>query len=660
MLIAYFTRSRRLAAWMAVLVALWTQTAALAQDDKAGEEDSPDDAVVQAEPITVTDSLPPEASLLLDDPSASTERIEVDEVRERVRDLADLLEEFAGVRVVSFGGVGRSATVSLRGSSGRQVLVLLDGIPLNAAGEAVDLSTIPLDQLAAVEVTRGGESALYGGAALGGVINLITATPDQSEETRTLTGGARLAIGAFKTIEASLTERIVTDDRQRLMQLQTQHTRGGFAFLNDNGTVDNPDDDFNDRRSNNESAALSFLYKDTWVILDDASFTLTAEGFGRNRGEPGVVTFPSEESKSVEQRWLLDGTWRANDWLLPESVTEIKLFGRRESSRFDDPEGEQTGVPLTTKQRDELLGARFGTSRSTDEDWLWTAFGEVSRETLADKGQDGRTRNTIAGAVRGEYTVSEDLTAVLALRGDQVSDQDTRFSPKLGLIWIPSDTWTLRANAGNSYRPPSFAELSENRGFVVGNPDLVAEVAQTLDLGVSYKDDTAKWGITLFRNQTRDLIEYVQIAGFRFKPLNFGRVLAEGAELSGSWDLDEVWSLDADATLQTVTDQTGGANRDHHQLPGQPRRFGNVTLNYDLDPWEASLAWNWVGPNSVTFSGTRQLPSRETVDASLTYHWAETASLGLQIANLLDDQVADLRGFPLPGRDWTLTYTRHW
>lgn len=73
--------------------------------------------------------------------------------------------------------------VSMRGiPGGSRNLVLLDGVPLNTAYTGdVQWSGIPVDFIERIEVVRGPQSALYGGAAMGGVINIITRTPKQQE-----------------------------------------------------------------------------------------------------------------------------------------------------------------------------------------------------------------------------------------------------------------------------------------------------------------------------------------------------------------------------------------------------------------------------------------------------------------------------------------------
>ncbi len=80
--------------------------------------------------------------------------------------------------------------INIRGSSGyaygvgSRVMVMLDGLPLLSgdAGSA-ELSMVPVDNIAQIEVIKGASSVLYGSGSVGGVINVITGRPDEKPTT---------------------------------------------------------------------------------------------------------------------------------------------------------------------------------------------------------------------------------------------------------------------------------------------------------------------------------------------------------------------------------------------------------------------------------------------------------------------------------------------
>jgi iron complex outermembrane recepter protein len=97
--------------------------------------------------------------------------------------LAEIIGQVSGVQLNSFyGGVnGVGTSVDLRGFGAfakSNSLVLLNGRRLNDIDMAsVDFSTIPLDSIERIEITRGNSGAvLYGDYAIGGVINIVTKT----------------------------------------------------------------------------------------------------------------------------------------------------------------------------------------------------------------------------------------------------------------------------------------------------------------------------------------------------------------------------------------------------------------------------------------------------------------------------------------------------
>ncbi len=102
-----------------------------------------------------------------------------------VTELSNTLKFLPGVYSVSNDGMGLNPQVNIRGFYGggeaEYMMVLVDGIPVNDLENGlVSWNMLPLFNLSSIEVLRGGSSALYGDAAMGGVINLITEKPEKS------------------------------------------------------------------------------------------------------------------------------------------------------------------------------------------------------------------------------------------------------------------------------------------------------------------------------------------------------------------------------------------------------------------------------------------------------------------------------------------------
>ena len=77
------------------------------------------------------------------------------------RNLGDVLEGHTGISITDYGPEGSVQSVSVRGSTSSQVLVLIDGVRQNSASSgSADLSLIPIDNIERIEIVRGGSSAL--------------------------------------------------------------------------------------------------------------------------------------------------------------------------------------------------------------------------------------------------------------------------------------------------------------------------------------------------------------------------------------------------------------------------------------------------------------------------------------------------------------------
>ena len=95
------------------------------------------------------------------------------------KNLPELLKQVPGLHIIELKGRGAYTTASVRGSTASQVAVYVDGVLMNLGSEAaVDLSTIPVENVERIEVYRGYIPARFGGASMGGVINIITKNPD--------------------------------------------------------------------------------------------------------------------------------------------------------------------------------------------------------------------------------------------------------------------------------------------------------------------------------------------------------------------------------------------------------------------------------------------------------------------------------------------------
>jgi iron complex outermembrane receptor protein len=619
-----------------------------AQDENEGQGSTLSDDLIDLGMLYVEDTMLGQYDLL-DRPTAFASVLDPREIAMRSMTLADALETSPGISVRDFGGMGSLSTISIRGAGSRNVLVLLDGVPLNPTGGVVNLSDIPLNSLERIEIVRGGESAFYGPGAAGGVVRLTSLKPVPEESG----GVAHGSIGSFDTASADLTLR----SPEHLFHMEAAGSRGDFSFLNDNGTSFDSGDDFPDTRENNESTAFETRATSTWDLSPDSNLTVSGEIYRSNKGIPGIITFPSEHADQTDTRVFLNGFYTAP---LGDGNLSMSLAWLRQGRFFSDPLGESTGVPLFSS----WISNRW----DLNCDWVGQGFGEsdvatlgtdIGLERLTGSDYSPAARNLSALSVRDEWYFLSGAVAEGALRMD-VLDGDFILNPRIGVKYPITESWVAQSNLGLDFRPPSFEELYRNEGLVVGNPDLASERSLGFDLGLTHTSRDVHFEAVYFNIQTRDLIDYLLISGFRWKPYNIGRSRSSGYELSVDWAISEEVSIRGNFTRTRALDISGDPSRQGKPLVGQPSSDFFAEIRWTSDPWTAFFNWERQGPSPITPSGTRWLPADNTAGLGVGYAFQGGSSIVIEARNLFDRSLMDVRGFPLPGRSFFITWTGEW
>lgn len=136
----------------------------------AEAQETPDTTALS--PVVVTATRAPTAATISD---ASTTVITGAELRARgAVTLVDALRTVPGIMLGETAGPGSQASLFLRGGNSNFAKVLVDGVPLNTPGGALDISTITTDNVDRIEVLRGPASMQYGSDAMTGVVQVFT------------------------------------------------------------------------------------------------------------------------------------------------------------------------------------------------------------------------------------------------------------------------------------------------------------------------------------------------------------------------------------------------------------------------------------------------------------------------------------------------------
>ncbi len=554
--------------------------------------------------------------------------------------VADILRAIPGLSVSRSGPAGALTQIRARGSEANHVLVLIDGIEAASpfTGEA-DFAHFAFDDLAMIEVARGEQSALWGADAIGGVISLRSALPEQGREASLrIEGGsfgttrlsARLGtgfehgyiaagLGAFETdgIDVSglggerdgysnRTANFLAGRQWGSVKLDTALHWVGYQTASDadtdfDGRLDNTDD----RRTGDQILARAGLTMDQHVgniaLSHEIAVQLTDDV---SRSFEGDARSALSEGQRTQAHYQLTGFWSHGE-------IEHRLTGLVEYEQ--DRTSNDAGPGSLANQSHDLASSAF-------------AFDY--------------------GLSRGPL----DLTA--SARHESNQDFEDAITWRAGLAWaFESVGGRLRLGGGEGVKNPGVFELfGYFPAYFIGNPALKPERSRGWELGweQGFADGRGHASAVWFQSQLTDEI-YTDFAVFPATARNAtSRSDRSGLELEAGWDVNDALAVFGSATFMD-SEQDGAAEI------RRPQRLASLTLDWHpvAAAWSASLTVDHTGEQLDTDFGSFQnvtLDAYTLVGGQLRWQAREGVELYLRGENLLDEDYQDVFGYHTPGR----------
>lgn len=545
-------------------------------------------------------------------------------------DLVSILGRETGVQFAVPGGRGAAASLFLRGASSSQVLVLVDGVRLNAgASGGAALGGIALDAIDRIEIVRGNLSSVYGSSAVGGVVQIFTrngAAPGltlsaEAGQGRTLDGtvsggvdagpvrlGGALGSGTTRAFSAIDTDRVV----------KGPFAPGANADLDGNQYL---------------SASLGATYRtgetlisaNAWFNRNLTDFDSTADGPTATHEEESRLGALSVLARAaINERWASQLAFGASRDRSTNSVSDPASFSNGEFT------SDNAAVTWSNDFRLDgsivaQLGAEYLRQSGESTSYVTTSRGGTQRyQRAVGSGWVGATGN------HGPHQLQANV------RYDQYSDTGNATSGLLAYGYRLDQAWRLTAQVSNAFRAPSFNDLYFP---YFGNPDLDPERSVSGELGLRYVGSAGSMRAALFRTDTRDLIAYDPLT---MRAGNIDQARVTGLELGGDWR-GGPWHIGANATLlRAVNDDTG------ERLLRRAPWLVNFALDYDPGPWSAGMEVAVVGPRDdldINTFARVQLASYTLVRLVGAWRVSGNLTLRARIENLLDTDYESVSGY---------------
>ncbi len=617
-----------------------------------------------------------------------------------VATLGEALRQIPGLAIVDFSGDGFAPLPIVRGFYGggeaEYMVVLLNGRPVNdVQAGLVRWDAIPLSAVESIEVVRGGTSALYGDAALGAVLNVITRRPGPDSGPRiSLTGGSDNLVRGSAHIGTRILGRDVGVfggiDRSDGFRSSSKRTVGSVGL------------DYSLLRKNAAHLTLSGIAN--WRDVQEPGALLDLDVESDRTGSSPLHRFDGVEESN--QRIALEGEGRIAGVLTTGGLTAE----RRDSEMvrtlalapgFGDTkervlETQQVSASLQFTIDDGILGddrLTFGAdvSRGTIDSEYWNVLTggasqyEAATGARGDLSASGAGHRT-AGALLAQYILMpfNALRLSAGVRADWIDDSfspleessikasHSAVSPKVGLNlrWLAtsSQTGNVYLTASRSFKAPTLDQLFDQRSVpmapgvdvTTSNPLLEPQTGVNIEAGIYHTGVlvpgalSAEFSLSGYQMDMENELDF-DIATLRY--VNIGESRHRGIESGLTLSGPEASSLFINYTLQDVTDQAPGSEGLY--LKGIPRHV--LSAGVGLTPLSFLEAGLQVTRNSGIFlddENTVEHPAYTRLDARFGVTLPETVGgLGLfvDVRNLLDREYSTT-GFPDPSGSGALYY----
>jgi len=569
--------------------------------------------------------------------------------------LADALKNSGSVFLKEYGANAALKTLSIRGSASEHVLVLVNGNRFNNfQNNLVDLSLIPLDDIERIEIVRGGNSALYGADALGGVVNILTRLPGAGSRVRTEMSG-----GSFGY------ERYLMTAQGRM---------GGIGLSAGYGSERGRDDfeypsasvpgGYGTRQNSDFIRRQIFLTGD--VETDDrSSLTVSLQDMNANRGAPGPAgPFESLSARQDDHDFNIMANY--SDAHIDRLNIAVRSSVHYNYETFVDP---NPGFPIDSRYKN--LYANFNPQVQFLLSPSQKIIGGID---LAEGTLDGNDFDSkITRVQKGIYVSSESqfdfdreafdrLSLFATLRFDHVTDVAQAFTPKFGMNIrvLKAGDIRIRANGGGNFRSPTFNDLYYH-GF--SNPNLKAEYSTSFDAGVMaslpLQDVESDFDASYFYLDTRDRIFFDLRT---YLPENIGRVESKGWEFNYTGRL--LRSLLVAKMHYAITDAIKkNPTRDNdltvgNRLPYIPYEMAGFSISATPGDVAISLTHAIVGGRFTDDTNAEELPAYGLTNGTIAIHQTLGAWQLIfkgEVNNVFDVEYEVFKDYPVPKRNYRMT-----
>lgn len=435
--------------------------------------------------------------------SRTIQLITADEIKKSgVLNVADALQQIAGIDIRRRGTSGMQADLYIRGGSFDQTLLLIDGIKVDDAqtGHHTMNLALPIEVIKRIEIIKGPAARVFGQNAFTGAVNIIT------KDTLDNSVSLDLKAGSYGQVSAAVTAGVNLDDSSHIIHF-SKNASNGYRFNTD---FDN----------------TNFVLKSTFDKKElpiEMLVSLSERNFGANgfyatpaainqyeKTKASLVGF-STTIKKGNFTWKPKVYWRHNE--------DEYIYVRSNPSLYRN-------LHISNKFAAELNG-------SYTSNIGVTGFGiETAKIVLSSNnlGDSNRFVSTLFLEHRFNLLDNKlDITPGVAVT--YFSDFKFFAFPGIDVGYQLLDNVRVYGNAGYTYRVPTYTDMYYKSATTIGNSNLEPEKAFAQEIGFKWNSSRFEASVTAFNRNSNHLIDYVKmVVTDKWQAQNIQDVTTKGFE----------------------------------------------------------------------------------------------------------------------------------
>jgi vitamin B12 transporter len=558
--------------------------------------------------------------------------------------VADVLRSSESIFLKDYGPLVSLKTISFRGMAAEHILVLLDGTRINNFQNGqVDFSLFPMNNIERIEIVRGGNSALYGADALGGIINIMSRRPTDAVQVH-----ADASIGSFDYRKYSLETRGRVQNLGLVLGVLHDHATGNYPYIFHR--IGYPDT--TQKRDGADFTRTQIYINSDYAIDHLSSIALSLQRVKSNQGAPGSLQYTSALRQDDD---ALTGVAAIHDNHLNGLTVDFNFGLTYDLQKYYS----QTKTTLL--------------SMNPQVQWIvnpWDRlivggeFVEGHLEGMLPEIVIKRIQRSVFVSnemlFQRESTILDRLSLYQSIRYDVLSEGEDAFSPKIGFNLRLLHKWDtrLRSSYSRNFRMPTFNDLYDTW---LGNPELKPEHSESFDFGIETAFDHAgaqTFQLTYFNIETRNRI----LPNSFYFPVNVHQAQSQGVE--GRYDVclpGDGLTFFADITLNKAIRRTGADSidpADGKQLLYIPKFVGAFGVSIQIYDILFNLTHTMTSQRFIKEDESASLPRYSLTDINLsTSIRFQLVHLNLrtEISNIFNNNYQVLPDYPMPGRSFRMT-----